>query len=352
MKYVMQSFSSPDQRYVVDKALGHCSCPAFASEGWCKHLEAVGAYRPRKVNLTSRPSFSQALSGLVKSIRVRNIQEAVYWLGYCWGFRERINGTQFRTVRRLLIGAAEDGHSVSVMERMADVFQPLLAKDVQLEKVVVELVRICKVPNWWHPASGGPDYIYAGMIASREMLYHREAIQVQEALGQMEQAIDAGDATKALRWAMLVGNVENSLSLIATRLLGIATVRNHQVALRLLRNIYLRHGAKLGGDNNFITQAVWWLCGGGAPVVDEFPSVGEGEAVELLEAARSMYPHVIPGWCCDGIHCAGADVRYAGMWDRMYAVCRQFECYQRLDPNDEWLEVSFYSMDGHLLLRP
>ena len=83
-----------------------CSCPAFKLDLWCKHLEALGQYRPKKVRLTEKPNYAQALSGVVKSIRIRNLPEAAYWLKYCWSFNDRLPGSQFRTVRRLLIGSA------------------------------------------------------------------------------------------------------------------------------------------------------------------------------------------------------------------------------------------------------
>ncbi len=106
MTILLRSFSRADVTYEVDKEQGHCSCPAYAAEGWCKHLEQMGRYKPRNAKLSSHPSYSQALSGLVKGIRVRNLTAAAYWLNYCWSFNDRLSGTQFRTVRRLLIGAA------------------------------------------------------------------------------------------------------------------------------------------------------------------------------------------------------------------------------------------------------
>lgn len=46
------------------------------------------------------------------------------------------------------------------------------------------------------------------------------------------------------------------------------------------------------------------------------------------------------------MHCAGNDIRYAGMWDRMYAVCNQYNQYHRVIPYDPWLENEFYCLDG------
>ena len=67
----------------------------------------------------------------------------------------------------------------------------------------------------------------------------------------------------------------------------------------------------------------------------------------LLDMAKERWksPRPIPGWCCDGIHCAGNDVRFAGLWHLMYAVCRAYEYYGRVDPEDPWLPC-FHCSDG------
>jgi hypothetical protein len=347
MTILLRSFSRPDVTCEVDKQQGHCSCPAYAGDGWCKHLEQVGRYRPGKATLSSHPSYSQALSGVVKGIRVRNLFEAAYWLNYCWTFNNRLSGSQFRTVRRLLIGAAEDGHSIAVMERVSDAFVPLLAKDVPLVNVLAQLIRICKVPNWWHPETGGHDYIYAGMLAQRRTLYDRTVRDAAQCLGGLEQAINEADQVAALFWTMKAHDSESKAGLpLAEKLLQIAVQRSHDPAIRLIRNIYLRHAKSLTADTNFTCQAAWLLAGGASPVIDQIEPVLRSEGQRLLDDVLAAPAHVIPGFMCDGIHCAGNDVRYAGMWDRMFAVCQQFKHHQRVDPDDVWLEDEFYSMDG------
>jgi len=73
--------------------------------------------------------------------------------------------------------------------------------------------------------------------------------------------------------------------------------------------------------------------------------------VELLERAKEEWetPRPIPGWCCDGIHCAGNDVRFAGLWHLMYAACKAFDHYGRVDPEDTWMPC-FNCYDG-LIIR-
>lgn len=347
MEILLKSFSNKDVTYTVNKLTKHCSCPSYSVDGGCKHLEAVGVFNKRRANLSSRPSYSQALSGLVKGIRVRNLFEAAYWLNYCWQFRTKLSGSQFRTVRRLLIGSAEDGHSIAVMEKMADSFVPLLANDASLEDVVLELIRICKVPNWWHPASGGPDYIYSGMVGDRKALYDDSAKSTADCLDRLQSSIDQGDKISALSWVLKADRLDASAGKpVAERLLKIALQRDHAQATRMLRNVYFRHAKSLAGDSNFTCQAAWLLAGGASQVIDQIEHVEREEARSLLDEVLATPNRVIPEWCCDGIHCAGNDVRYSGMWDRMYAVCCQYKHYQRLNPDDPWLEDDFYSMDG------
>lgn len=347
MKILLESFSRPDTWYEVDKTQGHCSCPAYAEANWCKHLESVGSYKPRKVTLSSRPSYSQGLSALVKSIRIRDLVEGAYWLNYCWGFREKLTGSQYRTVRRLLIGAAEDGHSVAVMEMLALNFGDLLAKDVEYPRVLAELVRICKVPNWWDASTGGADYIYNGMVAGRRTLYDSQKYTLNHCLSELTKGIEDQDKITALFWLMKADESGKGASLaLAQKLHELGIARNHAPAVRLMQNIHLRHAKALSDDNNFIGQAAWLLAGGECQVIEHIETVAKGEVRQIIERVNSTTPYVIPEWCCDGVHCAGNDVRFMGMFDRMYAVCNQFKHYQRVLPDDPWLEDKFYSLDG------
>ena len=347
MKLQINSFSNRDITYELDKSAGRCSCPAFEAEKWCKHLEACGSYKPRKVTLGARPSYSQALSAVVKCIRLRNVDEGAYWLNYCWGFREKLSGSQYRTVRRLLIGSAEDGHSVAVIEKVADNFSALLAKDVEFSKVLAELVRICKVPNWWHPSTGGDDYVYSGMVASRRNLYDTRPYSMNHCLSEMGKSIDNQDKIAALFWMNKADGAGKGASLlIAQQLHDIGSARNHLPSIRLTQNAHIRHAKPLHDDNNFIGMAAWLLAGGDSPVIEHIEPVTRGEVRQLLDKVNATKPYVIPEYCCDGVHCAGNDTRYMGMFDRMYAVCNQFNHYQRVDPNDPWLEDEFYAFDG------
>lgn len=345
MKLLLESFTTPGSYYEVNKVALTCTCPAFAANGHCKHLEAVGVYKQRKATLSARPNYSQALSALVKSIRIRNISEAAYWLNYCWSFNDRLAGSQFRTVRRLLIGSAEDGHSIAVMKKMAENFPALLSQQAELEKVMAELLRICKVPNWWHPDTGGHDYIYCGMLATRIPFYDSNPHTLEDCLQGLELSISEQDKVMALHWVLVAHEAGKNAGLtLAQKLHALALQHNCPPAIRLM-GIYLKHAKSLSSDSNFTCQAAWMLVGGTSPVIDQIEPVTRGAVRRLIEQVNDTRPHAPPEWCCDGVHCAGNDIRYAGMWDRMFAVCNQFNFYGRVNP-DEWHEDKFYSLDG------
>lgn len=129
----LKSFSGGGMVYTVDRLGRTCTCLQFATEGHCKHLDEVGSYQPKHFTPRTHPTFSQALSGLVKSIRLRRTEDAVYWLIYLDGFPESEELTRkaarFRVARRILIASAEDGHSISVMEAVASTFKSLCRLD-------------------------------------------------------------------------------------------------------------------------------------------------------------------------------------------------------------------------------
>jgi hypothetical protein len=93
-----------------------------------------------------------------------------------------------------------------------------------------------------------------------------------------------------------------------------------------------------------------WMAGGVSPVAHDIQPVPDDEVTELLDRATEKWknPRPIPGWCCDGTHSAGNDVRFMGMLQQMYAVCRAYEHYGRVNPDDEWLP-EFQCYDGLII---
>jgi hypothetical protein len=245
---------------------------------------------------------------------------------------------RFRTARRILIGSSEDGHSIAVMELVMNSFKKISKAEATIEELAAEIVRICKVPSWWHPSTGGHDYIYFGMLAQRKLAYLSETITPESMLRLIEKGIQEKDKATALAGAMGLSETRMGGSKKAELVLALAKKNRHDLAERLAE-VHLRARSALSSDNNFICQAVWMLAGGSSPVADALYPVTSVEVSELIERAKARWkdPQPIPGWCCDGVHSAGNDVRFMGAWEHMNAVCRAFLHYGRLNPEDEWL---------------
>jgi hypothetical protein len=351
----LKSFCGDGVVYTVDRSGRTCTCHHFSAEGHCKHLDEFGLYKRREFIARIHPTFSQALSGLVKSIRMRRVEDATYWLMYL----DRIQASEtlgkkaarFRVARRILIGSAEDGHSISVMEHVTSNFKFLCKLDTPLVYLAMEIFRICKLPNWWNPITGGHDYIHNSLVGYRQQVLYQKVNDQDGARKLLRKAIDEADSATAIGAVSLMGAVGLGSTGQAQCLMAIAQEMNHEKAIRLL-GIHLGARSALSGDNNFTSQAAWLLAGGQSPVADQIEPVLEGEAHELLDKAneRWKHPKPIPHYYCDGIHCGGKDRRYAGILQDMYAVCCCFSHYGNIEPENLWLP-EFYPTDG-LAIEP
>lgn len=343
----LKAFRDDDWHHVSLKKQT-CDCQdSNTMAGNCRHLTALGIY-PRKAFVPkTHPTFSQALSALVKSLRIRRVEEAVYWLVYLDTFPEA--SYRFRVARRLLIGSAEDGHSIAVMEKVVENFSKICRPQTELMHLAAEAVRICKVPNWWHPSTGGPDYIYSGMVGKRELAYWAGELNVETMTDLIIEGIEERQRDKAVAGVIGLSGAKMGGTAQAKLILSLANRYRYPLAERLAE-IHLRARSALSGDNNFLCQAAWMMAGGKSPVADSLEPVDEAEVMALIELAREKWktPKPIPGWCCDGTHSAGNDIRFMGMWPQMFSVCQAFEYYGRIDPDDKWL-AEFQCFDGLMI---
>jgi hypothetical protein len=265
-KIRLKSFTG-DRWHTISLDKKTCDCEQFRIGGRCDHLSALGIYHTRPFTPTVHPTFSQALSALVKSIRIRRSDEAVYWLVYLDGFREKQHW--FRTARRVLIGSGEDGHSIPVMEKTVGNFKKTSRSGTDLLCLIADTVRICKLPNWWHPDSGGPDYIYQSLVGQRRWWYKQWDHRLKTLKQEIASAVECQDKAMTLGGVMAYAFLQKTERANATEqaeyLLKLAEERRHDLAIRLCR-VHLSQRSALSGDNNFLCQAAWMLAGGRSPV--------------------------------------------------------------------------------------
>lgn len=341
----LKSFDT-DCWFSIDIALKTCQCRHFMIYQRCEHLDALGVYRTKPFTPTTHPTFSQALSAFVKSIRLRRIDDAVYWLVHLDTFKDA--HFRFRTARRVLIASAEDGHSISTMEAVVREFRYTSKSTTELVRLVADAVLICRQPNWWHPASNGPEYIYESLLGYRLWLYKHwdhsaEALfrAIRAAIREQNAPIAIGGVLAFDQLPQKVGGSKQAEFLLAEA----ESLRNEQAA-RICR-VHLAARSALSADNNFLCQATWLLAGGKAPIANEIDDVSLEECEELLAQATERWqsPEPIPRWCCDGVHCAGDDPRFMGTYPAMWGVCKAYQHYGRVHPDDEWLP-GFRCFDG------
>ena len=228
------------------------------------------------------------------------------------------------------------------MEKCVSSFRMLQKKDIDLAYWVAEALRICNVPNWWDSSTGGHDYIYTSLVGWRAMFYEHDWDRQTETVKQrLEEAVETKDKIGVAKWICGFDKCKNDkagTSKQAEFILELAKKYSSDYAGRLME-VHLSQRSALSVDNNFICQALWYLAGGQCSVAEKIEQVTKGECRELIEKVTDRWknPQPIPGWCCDGIHSAGNDVRFAGILPQMYAVCKAFDHYGWVDPNDKWL---------------
>jgi hypothetical protein len=325
----IESFSTPGVRYEVDLEKKTCSCPAFRKSpaNPCKHLRSFQGLFVEP----PEPDPSEALSALIKSIRLRRTEDAVTWLLYLW----RIPQFKARAQRRVLIAAAEDNLSVGVIRRVSEWYNTI--ERVKFESAAREIARICATPNWW-AQPGGQEYIYAwakaeGGVralegATEDFLYAAIFRHAEEK--SLHNALTAFSALYA-RMRIVPHRVAELLHSLSSQGAPVYAKR-----LTTLYAVNLRH---IGVDGNLAGQALYTAIEGvfADQVVPE-PEAGEVRRSMALARENLARRPQIPAWALDGVHTGRyRDGRFAGTVRMMAACCRAYEHYGRLSIDDHWL---------------
>lgn len=341
------SYSQTGLSYQVNVVEKTCTCPAFTKQKGkkrpCKHM--VDHIPELKMKaLPTHPNYSMSVSALIKAIRLRHVEDAIYWLIHLRTFHSQA----FRLGRRLLIISAEDNMNTAVMHRMAAFFHKggWNVGEEGLFLSAAEVVRVCKTPNWW-ALEDGRHYVRDWARAERIYESKEEEFKTssfESVFQYMADAAEAGESAHAIAAVhciaanKMVKGVE-----LADMLLSLAKDRKCKEAIETAE-MYKSVSKTLGVDPNHPGQIAYRLSHG-ALGSQEPVKVLRGEVQDLLDAAHYRWadPEPIPAHYLDGIHSVGKDRRFSGCSIDMAAASSAFEHYGRLSPEDKWLP-SFYEV--------
>ncbi|MGH8559263.1 MAG: hypothetical protein ACRESZ_17800, partial [Methylococcales bacterium] len=345
---IVKSFSGgPD--YQVDTDAKTCTCMAYRSGKTrpCKHIklamENLGASEPiaetPKIKPgKTHPTYSQAASAVVKMVRTRNIREAVYWLHYLAAHTER----RFILIRRLAVISVEDNLNISTHEAvMGAVFGLLKAKqspEADFRDYVREIIRICKSPNWWETPDGR-DYVINGLARGIQCYWIiKNQPELSTAAGRMEafdKALAEADYVKAIALTRMLKDDKAEQIEMSEHLRDFVKASGNTEAMRGLAVWMKMIGLLAGFDRNPVCHTIYRLFRGKLGNHDPV-TVSEAEIDAAIAQCKSDWenPVPVPAWTQDGIHCAGADRRFAGTAEGMAYQCLSYLQYGRLDHSD------------------
>jgi hypothetical protein len=327
----VESFSEPGVFYTVDIAAKTCTCPAFKKRKTpCKHMRGhVVSDKVRKV------TPGRAMSGLIKSQRLRWEYEAVKYAVYLW----RIPDQKFRLIRRVMIMAGEDNISLYTMERTSAWRRDYA--NITLVNLCAQVMRLCRTPNWYAD-EGGVEYIRA--FRRCNALNHHKVFACRtedEKYLEMAEAVRSGDMDTAVAaWEALYAGKVNAARM-CQELTTLATELGKEDALRTLA-VYRDNLKDLSADGNYTGQALIRLF---QPVgSDELqamePKITLAEVKPLIAKAIQYWDTPsekhFPSYFADGVHTDGDDERFAGTIRAMWGMCLAHRNFGRLHPDDQW----------------
>jgi hypothetical protein len=303
-------------------------------------------YNMKTTPTTSPGSIAQSMSALVKMVRLRRTEDAIYWFKHIHAL---FPADHFRLYRRMLIIGAEDCINVEVQSQVYEWYKRALSSknsESVLNLGCYLLARICATENWWQQDSG-QRYILSWAIAEIEQnsrtITHtsEEQLEILMDMALKEFAINCkSDGPKKVNPEVFIQHMlfrrNNGNHADYANAMVSAATKLGLIHCRATAQTFASNGKILGKqDDNWLGQALWRLCGlplGEAPILPL-------EDVDMLIAKannRLETPEVPPAYTQDGIHCSGKDRRFAGMLPSMVGCCNMFNLKGRLDPSDQW----------------
>lgn len=299
----------------------------------------------------SKCSIAQAMSALVKSVRLRHTEDAVYWylhVAYCFP------QDYFRLYRRMFIIGAEDCIDAATQRQMYEWYKmSLVNKDRTLvNKLAVHLlIKICSKEDWWQSHSG-QRYILGWRLTEKaakkadlvEKAFFSSPECIQEILTIATSNSPRGVRTEKALELHFHGCANGMNREAYAQALVNGATQSKNLQARMTAQGHLAYAKELGNmDENWLGQALWRLLGHDLSAVDiqdtpDTDKLFSQKLQEVFEASR-----IPPAWTQDGVHCSGKDRRFAGLLSSMVACCNVFREYNDLDPAIEFKDEHYSS---------
>lgn len=289
----------------------------------------------------SKCSIAQAMSALVKSVRLRHVEDAVYWylhIAKCFP-----NDT-FRLRRRMLIIGAEDCIDPKTQRNMYEWFKRTLGnKDIQsIDKTACYVLqKICITENWWQSPSG-QKYICQWRISEKRVGNSEYLANPQSGKSYIQDISDLID--KALKnpeinytyeanciHLRLIHAKENRIEY--AQMLVNKGIEYGNVKARMAAQTHVSYGKILGSlDDNWLGHALFRILGNTFEAKD-ISTIKDTEQLytsalsEVYKKSRTPF-----AWTQDGVHCSGKDRRFAGLLTSMVACCNVYNEFGYLSP--------------------
>jgi hypothetical protein len=299
--------------------------------------------RPVKTHLNPTPLFPElaaenakaasvveqrgiVVSALMKSIRLRRDQDAVFWMMALL----RAGVDRGYLGRRCFGSACEDNLSLGPIELGSELARrPSRSSEWPYFRSVL---ASCRGLKWYQLI--GTEYILTFCNLWEEPRSLRSCGQ-EEILQVAAQGIQARDVGTVIRAHRELHERRRGCFDFLERLLHAAVGR--ETAIQRLAAICARHKYYLVTfDMNATLQLIWTVCKG--PFCGCEDPVPTSDLTTLVKQAHERWQlpklEPVPTWACDGVHTIGSDGRFAGSWPGIRNMVEMYRRYGRLDPAD------------------
>lgn len=248
---------------------------------------------------------------------------------------------QHRAQRRLLISAAEDCLSIPVMQDISAWYNGSSRFD--LHSAIRHVLSISQTPNWYATEAGRRCILHWREAELRENPYLQKPPDCL--LWSIETAVRQKSVLRAIHAFNAYYHNQTSNRWKLAQLLTRLSLQSDNLVALALAEVFEDNVRHIWNDANFSGQTLYALILGHIGEALD-PLVSDEAVIQSIVQAEVLLSRdlTVPDWALDGIHCSGSDSRYAGTVKQMYAMCRAYQHYGRLDPADEFLP-EFYEME-------